>query len=285
VTHTIFTPFQSANITVTDFRCDGCDAARSSEECAFGHELSITRSGSWLRRNSQGRQLGDPTRVIFFNEGAYYDVEHPVGGGDHCTAIAYSPAAIDDVASDLGIALDPEASPFSAPSAPASAELQLLVRQLDARLSSNRERTLACEEICLQILAKALRAATPERGSPRRADSARSARHRALAHDALIELARRFREPLLLGDLARALDCSPFHLARIFKEQTGESIHRRVMHLRLSAALEEIAASRQQIGSIAHELGFCDHAHLCAAFARHYGISPSKLRLSLQDEP
>jgi transcriptional regulator GlxA family with amidase domain len=56
------------------------------------------------------------------------------------------------------------------------------------------------------------------------------------------------------------------------------------MELRLTTALEQIANSSEQVGSIAHELGFSDHAHLSAAFARRYRTSPSKLRRSLQAE-
>lgn len=282
VTHTIITTFRSNRIAVADFRCDGCNAARPSEECALGHELSITRSGAWLRRNAHGRHLGDPTRAMFFNGGAHYEVEHPVGGGDHCTVITYAPAALDEVGSELGIALDAEAAPFSAAWAPASAALQLKVRQLDDMVRSDAERLLACEELCLQILADALGASTPPKHTPWRPESARSRHHRTLAQEALVELARRFREPLLLGDLARTLDCSQFHLARVFKAQTGSTLHQHVVKLRLSAALERVAASREYIGSIAHELGFFDHAHLSSMFARHYGIAPSSLRHRLK---
>jgi AraC family transcriptional regulator len=284
MTHTITTAFRSDSVVVTDFQCDGCDTTRPVEECAFAHELSITRKGAWLRRSAQGEHLADATRVMFFNDGVHYEVAHPVGGGDHCTVISYAPATLDDVATELGIPLDVESSPFTAPWSAASVQLQLLVRQLDVTLRPDAADALACEDLCLQILANALRTATSEDRARRRIDRACGMRHQTLARDALIEMARRFREPLHLADLALALGCSPFHLARVFKEQTGESIHQRVMELRLTAALEQIANSAEPVGSIAHELGFSDHAHLSAAFARRYRISPSKLRRSLQAE-
>ena len=91
-------------------------------------------------------------------------------------------------------------------------------------------------------------------------------------------IAARYREPLTLAQVARAVDASPFHLSRLVKAATGLPIHRMIVRLRLRDALEQLLETRESIAFIALATGFASHSHLTDAFTREYGMPPSAVR-------
>src|SRR6185295_13087638 len=74
--------------------------------------------------------------------------------------------------------------------------------------------------------------------------------HAERAEAAKTYLASRMSERVTLDEVARAVHVSPFHLARIFQQQTGVPVHRYLTQLRLRASLERLAAGASDpIGS------------------------------------
>ena len=89
-----------------------------------------------------------------------------------------------------------------------------------------------------------------------------------------------FCEPLTIDDIAVAVGVSAVHLAQLFRKVTGSSLHRYVMDLRLSHALNRIDES-SDFTALALDLGFSSHSHFTAAFRRRYdryGHAPSSFR-------
>ncbi len=80
------------------------------------------------------------------------------------------------------------------------------------------------------------------------------------------------------SSLGRAVNVSPFHLARSFRRQTGYTLHEYRTHLRLRAALERLAAGDEDVAVIARAVGFSSHSHLTASFHRAFGVPPSCVR-------
>ena len=111
---------------------------------------------------------------------------------------------------------------------------------------------------------------TQRRGSSRaRRDYVREAR--LLLHE-------RFRERLRVEDVARALYVSTYHLCRLFKEETGVSMHRYLNHLRLQYALTELARGEAGLSELALEIGFSCQSHFTKAFRKEFGVPPGKVR-------
>jgi AraC family transcriptional regulator len=81
-----------------------------------------------------------------------------------------------------------------------------------------------------------------------------------------------------LAAVARQVHASPYHFARIFRGQTGLSLHTYQTRLRLAAALERIAAGTDNLTELALTLGFSSHAHFTGAFVRQFGLTPSGFR-------
>ncbi|MDP9898840.1 AraC family transcriptional regulator [Variovorax ginsengisoli] len=83
------------------------------------------------------------------------------------------------------------------------------------------------------------------------------------------------RERILLADLAAVVQLSPFHFLRKFKAQYHVTPHQMLMALRLFAA-KQMLALRLPPAEVAAAAGLTDQAHLTRAFARRYGVTPSR---------
>ena len=114
-----------------------------------------------------------------------------------------------------------------------------------------------------------------------RRDSGRALRR--YAEDAKALLHQRYREPLRLDDVASALYVSTYHLCRVFKEETGMSIHRYLNQLRLRQALKELAQGDTALAQLANDLGFCCQSHFTRAFRKEFGAPPGAVRRRVQE--
>jgi AraC-like DNA-binding protein len=274
--------WSSACCVVEDVCCRPPAGRRGSDE---GREewcpvdlLVIPRAGAFVRRVGRDEQLGDPTRALLFRRGEGYRVSHPVAGDD-CTTLEFPRELLDDAF--------PRGAPASLPvSERAAARLQSLRRALHVAEAEGRSREppdpLEIDERATALLAD-LAAAAPQRADARdRGDAqARAATrrlHRELADGARLLLVARFRERVTLAELARELATSPFHLARLFRRETGRSLHQQRLALRLRAALEALAGGERDLTRLALALGFSSHAHFTGRFARAFGLAPSRFR-------
>lgn len=106
---------------------------------------------------------------------------------------------------------------------------------------------------------------------------------RSYAEDAKVLLQQRFRERLRLEDVARALYVSPFHLCRLFKEETGLPIHRYLNQLRLRQALRELSRGETELAALAVDLGFSCQSHFTRAFRKEFGVPPGEARRRARD--
>ena len=88
----------------------------------------------------------------------------------------------------------------------------------------------------------------------------------------------RLGERLTLGEIARAVHSSPFHLARVFRARTGFSIHGYRNQLRLCSSLEQVLEPEADLALIARRLGYSSHSHFTVSFRRAFGKPPSAVR-------
>jgi len=93
-------------------------------------------------------------------------------------------------------------------------------------------------------------------------------------------LGGQFRSRLSLAVIGRAVHVSPYHLARLFRDEVGIPIHKYLNRLRLGAALEQIANGAMDLTTLALDLGYSSHSHFSDAFRRTFGAPPSSFRRS-----
>ncbi len=110
-------------------------------------------------------------------------------------------------------------------------------------------------------------------------------RHRVLAESVRLVLHRRYTEPVPLREIAADLGVSPCFLCRVFRRETGATIHGYLSSLRLTRALELLDGRRgENLSMLALDLGFASHSHFTRAFCRKFGAPPSIIRGHLLEQ-
>jgi AraC-like DNA-binding protein len=272
--------FRSPLLTVADVRCRPHCADCGAEEEAPGYQIVFPRRGAFLkRRTTKDAILADPTLLLFFNRNETFRVAHPVAGGDDCTVITFEDNALATFLREQDAVV--AGSPLFATSfAPTSSAMMLGLHALRRELrGSATPSQLAIEEASVQLLAKASAYAptqAPPQGKRTRPETHKA--NRDLVQRARVFLAANLRERMTLDAIARAVFSSPFHLARVFRQETGRSLHAQLNQLRLRDALDQIADGARDLTALALELGFSSHSHFTHAFRREFGRTPSELR-------
>jgi AraC family transcriptional regulator len=268
--------YRSSLVTVTDCVCRPADSGLTPEEQPHGNQLVFVRAGTFVRHLGSRRVVADPATVLFFNRTQPYRVSHPVPGGDRCTSVVVKDETLLEILERNGGGRPRPDRPFRADAGPVAPEVALLQRCL-AQFAPYVD-PLEADETALRLVASAVRA-QHHAATPALSGEA-SRRRRAGVERARLFIVSRYREKLLLQDIARAAAYSPYHLCRIFKQQTGVSVNRYVNRLRLMAALESLDTA-SDLSALAHELGFSSHSHFSTAFRREFGSTPDRVRRGL----
>jgi len=285
----------SGSVSVYDVRCRPRDKQRGPEERPLTHQIVFPRSGVFEFESRGEKLIADANQVLFFNRGQGYHVAHPAGAGDDCTVFAFDDSLLCDVLELVDPRwLDGRGSGASSSHSGALTQPFRFTHGLnDERAFWAHERlrraaqsphpeALAIDEAAVELLCAVLQSAYRGRGQ-----SAKTARpgtrvaHSEAVQRARLFLATRYGDKASLDDVGRAAHASPFHLARLFRRDSGLTIHQYRHRLRLRAALARIADGETNLSELALELGFSSHSHLTDVFRAAFGLSPADCRKSL----
>lgn len=99
-----------------------------------------------------------------------------------------------------------------------------------------------------------------------------------------IELMRaRLSEDISLDELAAEAQLSPFHFARMFKQNLGVPPRVYLTRLRMEKASELLEQTDIPITEIAFEVGYSSNQVLARVFAKHRNMTPSGYRRAVRD--
>ena len=274
-------------VRIYGVRCRPDHPDCGGEESSNGHHVVFPHAGVFVKHVRGRRVVADPSQVLFFTAGEPYRVSHPVPGGDDCTVFAFR----DDVLLETIGTVDPGVqdrphAPFARTHGLAGAGTLLPERALRHRLGNGKPNALEIEERALALLGDVARNTSPE--AARQSGDALQPRARAATarlrgewvEATKLLLAARPEANPTLANLARGVGCSPFHLARLFRQAQGIPIHQYQLRLRLVLALERLLDGSTSLLALALDLGFTSHSHFTAAFRRAFGITPSAFRRS-----
>ncbi len=271
-----------STLDVGEFRCNGREASRARSGCASGHLVVFPRTPVCITQEGRRPVVTDANVVMFYNQGCTYAREMLVDEGDCCEFFVVRGDLLEDAISEYDPSVgDRPAAPFSFTHGPAPAQAYLLQRQIYHHVMRDTAvDLLAIEDVFLLVLDHVISESYRVRGGRRRRRSTTTA-HRESAEAAKEILAREFKLPLTLDDLATAVHLSPFHLCRVFKAHTGIPIHRYLLRLRLRHALGTIADPAADLTRMALELGYSSHSHFSRGFQAEFGLSPKAARRRL----
>jgi AraC-like DNA-binding protein len=268
--------YQSSLLSVHDIDCTAPASPRGAEEFAGSHQMVFVRAGVFVKHVGSRQIVGDPSRVVFFNRGDTYRVSHPVDGGDTCTMITCSASTWAELLARHDEAAKDREAPFTRTHAPAPMHGMARVQRLRRMLRDGVGEPVAVEEAAARVV-DAVFAGPRRSGAKARRTATRAARRDLAEHTALV-LSSKPEARHSLSGLAKTVNASPFHLARVFREETGGSIHQHLLKLRLALALDRVLDRGEHLSTIAHSLGFSSHAHFTTTFQRAFGQTPSAIR-------
>jgi AraC family transcriptional regulator len=271
--------FSNRRLGITLWDCAAGRREMSEERRQPWHAVSFIHSGAFILHARGRSALIDATAILFHNPGEPFRSEHPFGCRDHGSSIIVQRELLLELLEPQDSqAKERQAGLFPTTHVHGLFRVQLLQRLLVRSLRGGRPREpMAIEEAALTVLREVLKGdsragvSSAARREPSRA-------RRSYAEDAKALLQRRFRERLQLDDIARSLYVSPYHLCRLFREETGVPIHSYLNRLRLREALEPIAEGKADLSGLALGLGFSSHSHFTAAFRKEHGMSPREVK-------
>jgi AraC family transcriptional regulator len=211
------------------------------------------------------RVLTTPNHAVFYEGGQLYRRELESEAGDHCIFVRLDPRTCERLADGA----------WRATHGPTDRATYLARHLLVRRLRSGAIGEPEAEAAALALVRAAV---TSSRAAPRSRRLLTAAAHRELAERAKALLARSFTRRLSLASLGERLRTSPYHLARVFRAETGFTVDGYVRSLRLRAALERLPSHAEGLTALALELGFSSHSHFTEAFRREFGLAPSAFR-------
>jgi AraC family transcriptional regulator len=272
--------YRSGSVAIYDVRCRPHYRGHGPEEHSNGHHIVFPRSGMFLKLVAGSEFVADPNHVLFFNQAEPYRVAHPIGGGDDCTVFEFRPELLFEVISRYQPGIEKRSERlFEFTHTITNNRVFCFQHRVRQCLLSGASDALTVDEFSFDLLAAVMRYTYVSRGirpTRRRATTLRV--HREQAEQTRLLLCERFDENLRLEEIAHAVHSSTFHLARIFRRETGLAIHQYRNRLRLRAALQRLVEQETDLTALALRLGFGSHSHFSDAFRRAFGVAPSECR-------
>lgn len=274
--------FEHEGVTLCRFRCPA-DHARWQRENQItdGHNVAFPEVPVEIRHAGHPGRLVDPNLAVFYNDGDPYQrrINHPTG--DSANIFLFDSAHLLPALAPFAPGTPPE-RPWPRRFGRVPSRTYLKQRLLLAGLVRQpAPEPMWVVEQAVEILAEVVTASYGEpASSPTREPPIHGpARDRVEAAKRL--LSQRLDEQIPLSSLAAITETSVYHLCRIFRRQTGQTIHRYRQRLRLREGLIRLERSAVPLAELACDLGFAHQSHFTEAFRRAYGMPPGRLRQRL----
>jgi len=268
--------FHSVSIELKVLHCTSPADHVGFEDEHEASRISLVRSGVFARVIRESSLLADPTQVLFVNRGAVHRFVHPLEGGDSCTILEPAPGTLLEIF--WHFCREAQRFPVDQRCAPVRiARVHYELLRLAARRNMGDD--LAAEELCLNLCTDLVQLAYHNGPAGRTASGCRAAAaHRRVVERVRLALNAHLRRPPRLSELAQMVNCSAFHLSRVFRMNVGMTIRAYVARLRLAAAARHLLEGENDLASLALELGYYDQSHFTNAFVSAWGVCPSGLR-------
>jgi AraC family transcriptional regulator len=274
--------FETSTVALGRFRCEPDDDLwRQPNRIAYGPVVAFPQVPVRIRQEGRWPVVCTPNGAVLYNAKQVYTRERVDDTGDVCTWIHVAPHAMRDVlaASDPSARDREDARLFCTDHVAVGSDVFLRQRLLFERGIAAGDR-LAIEETALSLIARLTAAAVAPTAERPAVHERTSAAHRDLAQGTIEFLAQNFRRGLSLDQIASAVGASPFHLCRVFRRQTRDSIHVFANRLRLRWATDRVLAGRVSLTQAGLQAGFSSSAHFSTAFHREFGVTPLCVRLA-----
>ena len=275
--------FESALVRIGSFRCPVNHPHFRDAGTITTQVFAFPRSVVWIEHEGQEPFVGDLTRASLYNPGQIYTRRAISTDGDRSDWFGVSPSLLREILLEFDPARADSGQPlFRHMYSPCDASTYLRQRTVFEYIRHHPEPdTLGVEEQVVELLSGLVSAAYAQRPAPHRAPR----RHREIVEHTRAYLSQHFARKESLADVAAAVGCSVFHLCRLFRRETGLTLHAFRHELRLRRSLEYVAECPGDLLGVALALGYSSHSHFTAAFNASFGVTPSSVTSPLSSSP
>jgi AraC family transcriptional regulator len=266
--------FQSDLVKVGTFECAADDPCFRVSETLDNDVFVLPRKPVWIRRNGDEYQFVEPGAILMHRAGSRLERRRTSSSGERTYWFGVHPDSFVDAlerydlsTEDMGGALIADLQFHH--------RLAVLLKQIECdpwdRLAVEEDVLSLYFEIC-ERRADQVRKLIPARGVT-------AERQRRLVGRARAFLDAHLAENVGLETVARDAGSSLYHLCRVFREQTGLTMHAYRTRQRLGHALDRLVnGSSTDLTDLALDLGFSSHSHLSRTFQKQMGVPPSAIR-------
>jgi len=243
--------------------------------------VALPLSPVWQVHDGGPRTLMTPNSAVFHHDGGEYHRERFLDRSYRCLFFFPSERLVRRIVAEADErAAGADAFRFPLRTVPVGGRILTMARRLAGGLASGGGRDGDAERV-FEVLRLTVLSAFPSR-RPRPGTRPSTIRARTeLVEGAKAMMASRFGDPMPLEEIAGALHVSPYHLARVFRAETGYSVHGYLTNLRVREGLVRLAdGAGSDIAALGADLGFSSHSHFTAAFRGAMGVVPSAVEPS-----
>lgn len=272
--------FESNQAVIGTFHCPVTDPIFNHAGKIDGYTIVFPRTSVTITQDGRRPVVADPNVVMFYNKGQAYERGKVSEEGDMCDWFGFDRTAVIDAVRTVDPSVEERRlQPFCFTHGPSDSEIYLQQRLLLLYLQETGSPDLLyVEEKSLEILGQVVADAYSVQQPSRQLKTHKTHFHAELVQSVKEILAKRYKETLSLEKVATAVYTSPYHLSRIFRKQTGFTIHSYLNQLRLRVALGHVAQTDTNLTQLGLELGYSSHSHFTQAFRRTFGTVPSAFR-------
>lgn len=236
-----------------------------------GHLIVFPRTAVRIEPAGHLPVVANPTVTMLYNKGQVYRRAPISEEGDRCEWFGFDSQLLVEAMQSADPAIqDHPSHPFTHSHFRCDSQLYLHQRRIVEQLEQGDGCDLLwIEEQTLALLERIACSIVTQSAEPLNAHQI------DLVHATQEMLSRQFNQQIKLCEIAQSLFTSPFHLARLFKRYTRQTIHQYREQLRLRTALELLPYYRERLADLALFLGYSNHSHFSSAFRRVYGLAPS----------
>lgn len=266
--------FRSPLVKVGQFRCTVADPSFPRTAPLDNDLFALARRPLWWRRGHGAFRYIEPGGVLLHHAGTDFERGSAPAQEDFSDWFGVRPAVFREVLGRHGLC------PYRLGGAMvARPDWRYRLTALVSRIQRGHADPLMVEETTLAGLDTVCRwraRRDAESGSRRPGVAAR--RHR-LVDRTRAYLNEKLMEARSLQDIGTAVGASPFHLCRIFRQETGTTLHAYRLGQRLGLAAERLGQDdAPPLTELAHDLGFADYSHFYRTFRKHVGMTPGALQ-------
>jgi AraC-like DNA-binding protein len=267
----INTLFQSAALSVTDYRCSAVPGDRPYIELFSTHTIAYVRKGSFGCCSRGRNHELVPGSLLVGHAGDEYSCTHDHhAGGDECLSFQFTPEIVETVGHDSRI--------WRLGCIPPLPKLMVLGEL--AQSASQGGSDVSVEEVGL-ILAGRFVELLSDRPRPRNNPAPRDRRR---AVEAALWIDAHSHESIGLDAIARETGLSMFYFLRVFNRVFGVTPHQYLLRSRLRRAVRLLTEDTRAITNVALDVGFNDLSNFVRTFHRAAGTSPERFRRATHGE-